>query len=108
LEDEFPVIAEFLRTGKVSETEDTEPSEFAKQQITEQLTDQMMESVAEIMERAEREGRDPEEELAELVKRTVLQSLGAGAQLSNDQATTSHRDDEGNDDTSAKRQKRED
>lgn len=108
LEDEFPVIAEFLRTGKVSERQDTELSEFAKQQVTEHLTEEMMQSVADIMERAEKDGRDPEEELAELVRRTVLQSLGAGAQLSDEQAATSHKGDAEKDDIPVKRQRRED
>lgn len=40
-----------------------------------------MASVQEIMARAEQDGHDPEEELAALVRKTVLESLDAGVGL---------------------------
>lgn len=63
------------------ENEESGPSEYTQQQLTEALTDRMMTSVEEIMARAERDGHDPEDELTALVQRTVLESLNAGIGL---------------------------
>ena len=41
----------------------------------------MMQSVQEVMERAEAEGHNPDQELADLVTRTILESLDAGEDL---------------------------
>jgi len=43
--------------------------------VADRLTDEMMRSVQEVMERAEADGHNPDEELAELVARTLLQGL---------------------------------
>lgn len=83
--EDYPAIARYLAPNLIPDTEavDTEggPSEYAQEQLTEVLTDKMMDKVQEIMERAQREGYDPEEELADLVRKTVLESLDAGAEL---------------------------
>ncbi|CAA7267157.1 unnamed protein product [Cyclocybe aegerita] len=54
------------------------PSQHAQNVATEQLTAALMASVQEIMQRAEAEGRDPDEELRELVSRTVLEGVVTG------------------------------
>ncbi|KAG8821723.1 hypothetical protein FRC17_009743 [Serendipita sp. 399] len=92
LYEEYPAIARFLDptigqsqangTGTEDEVDEGEgPSEYAQEQLTEVLTERMMQSVAEIMARAAEEGFDPEEELAALVRKTVLESLDAGEGL---------------------------
>lgn len=53
-----------------------------------------MESVQEIMQRAEAEGRDPDDELHRLVSRTVLEGLVTGYDMSLD---SSERRDDGAD-----------
>lgn len=79
LEEEFPAVSHFLGG---TEADDTQlPSQYAQDQVADRLTDQMMQSVREVIERAAAEGRDPDEELAELVTRTVLDSLDAGEDL---------------------------
>ena len=54
------------------------PSQHAQNQATEHLTSELMEQVQQIMERAEAEGRDPEEELRQVVGRTVLEGVITG------------------------------
>lgn len=49
-----------------------------------------MSSVQQIMERAQTEGRDPEEELRHVVSRTVLEGVLTGFEMSTD---TSSKDD---------------
>lgn len=78
----------------------TLPSEYAQQQVTDVLTEELMRSVGEVMARAEAEGRDPESELTELVQKAVLQSMLAGAGWAEDQNARAHEDRE-----QAKRQK---
>ncbi|KAG8762584.1 hypothetical protein FRC15_008436 [Serendipita sp. 397] len=90
--DDYPAIAQFLdptidhtsQNNGATEAEEEEgerPSEYAQEQLTERLTSQMMQSVAEIMARAAEGGYDPEDELEELVRKTVLESLDAGEEL---------------------------
>jgi len=43
---------------------------------------QLMASVHEIMQRAEAEGRDPDNELRQLVERTVLEGVVTGFEMS--------------------------
>lgn len=58
------------------------PSEHAQNQASETLTSTLLESVQEIIQRAEAEGRDPDEELRAVVGRTVLQGMATGYGLS--------------------------
>jgi hypothetical protein len=83
LAEEYPAIAQYLSPNREEGNVDEEagPSEYAQQQLSEELTDRMMVSVQEIMARAERDGHDPEEELAAIVRKTVLESLDAGVEL---------------------------
>lgn len=79
MQEDFPEIARFLSGDKGEEeaipTGDL--SEYAKEQLTDQMTNQMMDAVAEIMARAEAGGYNPDEELAELVTKTFLNTLEA-------------------------------
>ncbi|CAG7852540.1 SubName: Full=Uncharacterized protein {ECO:0000313/EMBL:CCA71894.1} [Serendipita indica DSM 11827] len=82
--DDYPAIAHYLspELAQTGEEEDVEgPSEYAQEQLSEELTNRMMKAVEEIMARAAAEGRDPEDELAALVEKTVLESLDAGEGL---------------------------
>lgn len=77
LEEEFPAISQFL--GGTEEGDGTnpqqQPSQYAQEQVADRLTDEMMRSVQEVMERAEANGHDPDQELTDLVARTLLQGL---------------------------------
>jgi uncharacterized protein len=46
-----------------------------------------MSSVQEIMERAQAEGRDPEEELRQVVSRTVFEGVLTGFEMSTDSSS---------------------
>jgi len=55
------------------------PSQHAQNQISEQLTSSLLQNVQGIMQRAEEEGREPdEEELREAVGKTVLEGMVTG------------------------------
>lgn len=58
-----------------------QPSQYTTEQAASSLTDAMMEDARAIIQRADAEGRDPEEELRGLVERAVLDGLVAGAEL---------------------------
>ncbi|KAJ7227137.1 ankyrin [Mycena pura] len=58
------------------------PSQREQEAASEELTAALMTSVEDIMQRAEAEGRDPEEELRQLVSRTVLEGVISGVAMS--------------------------
>ncbi|KAI0783579.1 ankyrin repeat-containing domain protein [Abortiporus biennis] len=60
------------------------PSQHAQNQASEILTTNLIEQAQDIMRRAEVEGRDPEEELREVVGRAVLEGVGIGFGMSLD------------------------
>ncbi|KAF8149848.1 ankyrin [Crassisporium funariophilum] len=90
LGEEFPQISAYLRStfdsSSLASAEDTSipPSQHSQNAVTEQLTSALMTSVQEIMERAEAEGRDPDEELRQAVSRTVLQGVVTGFDMTTD------------------------
>ncbi|KAL6302351.1 ankyrin repeat-containing domain protein [Sparassis latifolia] len=55
-----------------------QPSQHAQNIASETLTSLLMQSVQEIMQRAEEDGHDPEEELRQAVGRTVLEGVVTG------------------------------
>ena len=59
-----------------------QPSQHAQNQASEQLTSSLMQSVQDIMMRAEADGHDPDAELREVVERTVLEGVMAGYDMS--------------------------
>jgi hypothetical protein len=62
----------------------SQPSQHQQNIATEALTSSLMHSVNDIMERAEAEGRDPDEELRQIVGRTVLEGVMAGYEMTAD------------------------
>ncbi|KZT07626.1 ankyrin [Laetiporus sulphureus 93-53] len=71
-----------VETPPVSATASQQPSQYAQNIASEQLTSSLMESVQDIMQRASAEGRDPEEELRQAVGRTVLEGMVTGYGMS--------------------------
>ncbi|RDB25523.1 hypothetical protein Hypma_006508 [Hypsizygus marmoreus] len=61
-----------------------QPSQHQQNAASEQLTSELMASVQDIMQRAEAEGRDPDEELRQVVSRTVLEGVVTGFQMTTD------------------------
>ncbi|KAF8899936.1 ankyrin repeat-containing domain protein [Gymnopilus junonius] len=106
LTEDFPEIADYLRStldpSSVPFPQATAPpSQHSQEMASERLTTSLMSSVQEIMQRAEAEGRDPEEELTRAVGRHVLEGVvtGYGMGTENDNA----RGNDSQSDTPAKR-----
>ena len=105
LEEEFPAVAAYLRS--ISDP-DQAPSRNDRQNVHEQpsqhtqniasefLTSELLSTVQEIMERSEREGTDPDEELRAAVGRTVMDGVVTGFDLS-EAANAPRREDNGHD-----------
>lgn len=111
LTEEFPQIADYLRSTLdpsivIMGQPVTAPSQHSQNIASEQLTSALMTSVQEIMERAEADGQDPEEELRQLVSRTVLEGVIAGFEMSAD--NDSPRSDNAHDNTPSKRSRNDD
>ncbi|KAJ6619699.1 hypothetical protein B0H10DRAFT_2216539 [Mycena sp. CBHHK59/15] len=89
LREDFDQVASYLQSV-VTPSSVPAPDALPQQQLSqhqqdiasEQLTSTLMTSVEDIMQRAEAEGRDPEEELRQVVGRTVLEGMVAGYQMS--------------------------
>jgi uncharacterized protein len=88
LEEDFPEVAAYVGSTIPSTAASDEPSvapaqpsQYAEELATDQLTSALMQDVDEIMRRAEAEGRDPEEELRQAVSRTVLSGVVAGYEM---------------------------
>ncbi|KAK7033062.1 ankyrin [Favolaschia claudopus] len=87
LREEFSEVANFLQTVAVPASAPTipvlqQPSQREQEVASEQLTTALMSSVEEIMQRADTEGTDPDEELRQLVSRTVLEGVVTGYAMS--------------------------
>jgi hypothetical protein len=61
-----------------------QPSQHQQDIASEELTSSLMHSVQDIMQRADAEGRDPEAELREVVRRTVLEGVLTGYEMTTD------------------------
>jgi ankyrin repeat protein len=91
LQEDFPEIAAYLQSrlnpsscmmpGAVTTSQ---PSQHQQNIATESLTSSLMQSVHDIMERSEADGRDPDEELRQVVGRTVLEGVIAGYEMTTD------------------------
>ncbi|KAG1870599.1 ankyrin repeat-containing domain protein [Suillus subalutaceus] len=91
LREDFPEIAGYLQSrlspsscvmpGAVSPSR---PSQHQQNIATESLTSSLMQSVHDIMQRSEADGRDPDEELRQVVGRTVLEGVIAGYEMTTD------------------------
>ncbi|KAA1467477.1 hypothetical protein DENSPDRAFT_832538 [Dentipellis sp. KUC8613] len=92
LADDFPLVATYLQSlgPAIASVPPSLPppaqlSEHQQEAASEQLTSELMLQVQDIMQRAEAEGRDPEEELRRVVGRTVLEGMLAGYGLADQQ-----------------------
>ncbi|KAJ7274469.1 ankyrin repeat-containing domain protein [Mycena haematopus] len=87
LREEFSEVANYLQSVASPASAPTieivqQPSQREQDIASEQLTAALMSSVEDIMQRAEAEGRDPEEELRQVVGRTVLEGVVTGYAMS--------------------------
>jgi hypothetical protein len=87
LSTDFPEVSNYLQSllqpgtapsPDSSATSAQQPSQYHQEIASEQLTTTLMQSAQEIMQRAEVGGRDPEEDLRQVVGRTVLEGMIAG------------------------------
>lgn len=109
LEEDFPDVAAHLRaivnpsgtSGATGVASTAQPSQHQQNSASEQLTSSLMQSVQEIMERAETDGHDPDEELRQAVTRTVFQGVRTGFDMSVDANASD--DHNGDGDSAAKR-----
>lgn len=91
LEEDFPDVAAFLRsqlTGHPvvpSEIPISQPSQHQQDAASETLTSALMQSVQDIMQRVETDGRNPDKELRQVVSRAVLEGVLTGYEMSNQQ-----------------------
>ncbi|KAG8916798.1 hypothetical protein FRC00_014385 [Tulasnella sp. 408] len=90
LEEDAPEVSEYLRSLSSAEipdassggTQSQSASQFATDQAAELLSSELISQVKEIMERAEREGVDPEEELKKVVGDSLLATIRTGQGMS--------------------------
>ncbi|KAG2060842.1 hypothetical protein BDR06DRAFT_388726 [Suillus hirtellus] len=93
----FPEIAAYLQSrlnpsscmipGAVSPSR---PSQYQQDIATESLTSSLMQSVGDIMQRSEADGRDPDEELRQVVGRIVFEGVVAGYDMTTDSSDAAH------------------
>ena len=86
-EEEFPAVAAYLRSigGGATAASDEgapiheAPSQHAQNVASENLTSSLLESVQDVIQRAQAEGREvPEEELRQIVGRAVIEGVITG------------------------------
>ncbi|KZT73142.1 ankyrin [Daedalea quercina L-15889] len=89
LEEDFPEVATYLHglapaagAPPAPTPSLAQPSQHAQNAASEQLTSSLIESVQDVMRRAEAEGRDPDDELRQVVGRTVLEGVVTGYGMS--------------------------
>ena len=87
LREDFGDVANYLETTSTASISapHNQPSQHSQHVASEQLTSALMASVQEIMQRAEAENRDPEEELRQAVSRTVLEGVVTGFEMSTEE-----------------------
>ncbi|KDQ14280.1 hypothetical protein BOTBODRAFT_187931 [Botryobasidium botryosum FD-172 SS1] len=88
LDEDFPDVAAFLRSlsgelppGTMAEdpgADITMPSNHATDLASERLTNDLLANVQDIMQRAEQEGRDPDDELRGVVGRALVEGMTIG------------------------------
>lgn len=86
LSEDFPQVSQYLQTvsmqAPAGSTSIAQPSQHSQNTASENLTSALIESVRDIMERAEIAGTDPDQELHQAVTRAVLEGVVAGYQMS--------------------------
>ncbi|KAF8557422.1 ankyrin [Imleria badia] len=101
LEEDFPEVAAFLQSrldpsaplSNVTSAE-TQLSQHSQNAASETLTSNLIQSVSDIMQRAEAQGTDPDEELRAAVSRTVLEGVLTGYELSTQDGTDTNPQDQ--------------
>ncbi|KAG8713399.1 hypothetical protein FRC08_013293 [Ceratobasidium sp. 394] len=79
VEEDFPDVAAYIRS-KSSLPLPPPPAQDAQDVVSEEMTAALIAETEEIIARAEREGRDPHDELTQAVGRTVLGGMAWAAQ----------------------------
>ncbi|KAK2462977.1 hypothetical protein APHAL10511_005029 [Amanita phalloides] len=87
LQEEFPDVADYLRSLTSSSTRGSQPSQYQQELVSDQLTSQLMDSVQDIMQRAEQNGREPDDELRQAVSRVVLDGVTTGYNIAAGEST---------------------
>ncbi|KAF8992847.1 hypothetical protein BDQ17DRAFT_1392770 [Cyathus striatus] len=119
LTEEFGQVAHYLHSlttstshpppSSLNSQNPSQPSQHVQNAASEHLTSTLMASVQQIMEHAEAEGRDPEEELRQAVSRTVLEGMITGFAMSTEEDASGGRGhDQNGVDSPAKRTRTED
>ncbi|KAG1733613.1 uncharacterized protein EDB91DRAFT_1057349 [Suillus paluster] len=97
LREDFPETAAYLQSRLDPSSclmpeamSPSQPSQHQQNIATESLTSSLVQSVHNIMQRAEADGRDPDEELRQVVGRTVLEGVITGYEMTTDSAAAHH------------------
>ncbi|KAF8515388.1 ankyrin [Hysterangium stoloniferum] len=97
LAEEFPGISSYLHSLDSLLPAPTaslpQPSNYTTDQAASSITQSILTNAQEIMQRADAEGRDPEEELREMVGRAVLGGVVTGAGWAQDEMGVTHEED---------------
>lgn len=98
LSEDFMPVAEYLQSvsnqanpASAGGTAGVQPSQHSQNAASEHLTSALMESARSILERAEAEGTDPDQELHQAVTRAVLTGVVTGYEMSTEDSTSSER-----------------
>ncbi|KAG8688550.1 hypothetical protein FRC09_012856 [Ceratobasidium sp. 395] len=84
-EEDFPEVAAYIRSKSSLPQSPPEVEPSVQDQASEEMTAALIAETEEIITRAEREGRDPHDELTQAVGRTVLGGMAWAAQQQQDQ-----------------------
>ncbi|KAG8743386.1 hypothetical protein FRC12_015061 [Ceratobasidium sp. 428] len=84
-EEDFPEVAAYIRSKSSLPQPPPEVESSAQDQAPEEMTAALIAETEEIITRAEREGRDPHDELTQAVGRTILGGMAWAAQQQQDQ-----------------------
>ncbi|KAF8227276.1 ankyrin [Tricholoma matsutake] len=90
LDEDFSQVAAYLQStltspsssSSLSTPQPNPPSQHIQNIASDHLTSELMASVEDIIQRAEADGHDPEEEIRQVVSRTVLQGVVTGFDMS--------------------------
>ena len=101
LSEDFPEVARYLESVVLSNASpvvdasiQTRPSQHAQNQVTDSLTTTLLDRVHDIMQRADAEGRDLDDELRQAVGETVLEGMATGYDMGTE---LTHRREDGRD-----------
>ncbi|KIL64459.1 hypothetical protein M378DRAFT_163225 [Amanita muscaria Koide BX008] len=93
LQEEYPDVAAYIQSltspatqpSSQHQSQNQQPSQHQQELVSEQLTSQLVASVQHIVDRAQAEGRDPEEgELRQAISRAVLEGVAVGYDMTSE------------------------